>query len=262
MTGQEALVGGEERDQLRAGRVAEHCDLVGVAAVVGDVVVHPGHGGGHILLVHRVADRRLHPVVRQAVVHAHVRVPEIAEQLDLVRLTLPLVADAPAAAVHPDDDRCVAARRRGVHVELRQAGAGAPDLAVRDVAHRGAVVDAVGAGRHCARHRHGDRECATAEHGDDRQREHPRPDHAATLRGDCQDGVSTIDACGEHEIRVHRTHRYRFSRWRARRVGPPPSAAPTAGSRPASSPCSPPRAPARGSRRPSRPCAASPSSVR
>ena len=56
------FVGRQQRDQMAAGGMAAQEQLVGPAAVVGDVLVRPGEGGGHVLDVFGVLDVR-----RQAV---------------------------------------------------------------------------------------------------------------------------------------------------------------------------------------------------
>ena len=127
----------------RARRVADESDPRGVAAELAGVVLHPAHGGRHVLLVDRVPDgvgtigggrRRREPVV-----DADEGPPLVGEQPDLVADVVGLVTPHEPAAVHVDDDRCGSAAgvpTGDVGVERQQVRVDAVDVAVGDVLPR------------------------------------------------------------------------------------------------------------------------------
>ena len=94
------LVGGDAGDDLRARRVAQQGEPGGVAAVLGDVVVHPRHRGGDVLVVRGVADRVRARGIGEAVIDAHQHVPGVVR------------AASPCRASGCPCRRC-ATRRRG-----------------------------------------------------------------------------------------------------------------------------------------------------
>ena len=108
---QVAIVGADQRGELRPGGMAHDEEAVRVAPVLGDVVVHPAdrlgdvaHDGPHV-------DVRQEPVVGgdedEPLVHERLR-------LDL---DVRLVAGLPAAAVDPEDHGQVLRTRRRIDVE-------------------------------------------------------------------------------------------------------------------------------------------------
>ena len=108
---QVAVVGADQGGELRPGGVAHDEQPLRVAAVLGDVVVHPADGLGD------VADDGPHVHVRQEpVVGGDEDEPLVRERLRL-DLDVRLVARLPAAAVNPEDDRQVLRLLRGVDVE-------------------------------------------------------------------------------------------------------------------------------------------------
>ena len=93
-----APVGGEQRREIGTGGVADDKHLIGVAAVVGDVLLHPGERRGRILDMHRVLN-----VGREAIVGNRRRNAGGRKALSDERLAF-LVARGQSAAIQRHDD--------------------------------------------------------------------------------------------------------------------------------------------------------------
>ena len=119
---QVAIIGADQRGELRSGGMAHDEEALRIAAVLGDVVVDPAERLRH------VADDGLHVDVRQqSIVGGDEDEPLVREHLRL-DLHAALVARLPAAAVNPEDDRQVLRAWRGIDIEhlpfRRRAGIG------------------------------------------------------------------------------------------------------------------------------------------
>ena len=106
-----SIVGADQRGELRPGGMAHDQEAIRIAPVLGDVVVHPMDRLGDVAHDGRHVDARQEPVVRrdedESLLHEDLRLP----------LDVGLVADLPAAAVNPEDDRPVLRTRRRIDVE-------------------------------------------------------------------------------------------------------------------------------------------------
>lgn len=97
---------GQHQRQMSPGAVARHSDLGGVDAVVVGIGTQPAQRGLDVVDL-----RRPHGFARQPVLRGHAHEAVACEQ-DAVAAQLAAIALQPAATVHEQDGRSVAARFR------------------------------------------------------------------------------------------------------------------------------------------------------